>query len=121
MNTMELTCIICPNGCDLKVTHEKGRVTKVENALCPKGRDYAREELTNPVRTLTTTVRVVGGELPLVSVRTDGPIPKSRLREAVQAIRSLQAQAPVSAGAVLMKNLLGTSVSLIATRGIKAL
>ncbi len=117
---MELTCIICPNGCDLKVTHQDGQVVKVDSALCQKGRDYAREELTNPVRTLTTTVRVDGGELPLVSVRTDGPIPKSRLTEAMQAVRALHVQAPVSAGTVLMTNILGTSANLIATRAIKA-
>ncbi|MGE5652874.1 MAG: DUF1667 domain-containing protein [Bacillota bacterium] len=120
MNTMELTCIICPNGCDLQVAHEDGKVVKVDNALCSKGRDYASEELTNPVRTLTTTVRVVGGELPLVSVRTDGPIPKSQLREAMQIVRALQVQAPVSAGTVLKEHILGTNANLIATRAIKA-
>ena len=78
MKKMELTCVVCPNGCLLTVWQENGE-TKVEGAACKNGIAYGRTELTDPRRVLTTSVAVKGGVLPLVSVRSTAPIPRAAL------------------------------------------
>lgn len=79
----ELTCIVCPNGCDLHIAYEKSaetiEVLSVEGALCKRGETYARQELIAPKRSIASSVLVEGGELPLVSVRTKGVIPKNMI------------------------------------------
>lgn len=114
----EITCIVCPNGCHMTVDAADGVVLAVEHALCNKGKHYAVEELVNPVRTLTTTVRVLGGELPLVSVRSDRPIPKQVMLSAVSSLRGILLEAPVKAGAVVVEDLLGTGARVIATKSV---
>jgi CxxC motif-containing protein len=79
METRELICINCPLGCALTVTLENGEVTRVTGNTCPRGEAYARKECTNPTRIVTTTVRVEGGRLPVVSVKTASDIPKEKL------------------------------------------
>lgn len=111
----ELTCIICPNGCRLAIERSEDGTIKVENAMCGRGKDYAVNELTNPVRTLTTTVKVEGGVQPLVSVRTDRPIPRKMLLEAARALRGVSVCAPVHAGQKVAEDLLGTGANVIAT------
>jgi CxxC motif-containing protein len=118
---IELTCIICPNGCKLSIEHHDNKVVRVENARCNKGRDYASEELTNPVRILTTTVRVTDGEFQLVSVRTDGTIPKSMLLEAVKSLQDFRVKAPVNMGDILIADFMQTGVNIIATGDIAKL
>ncbi len=115
-NSIELTCIVCPNGCRLSVLLEEGRVETVDNALCPKGKEYAIRELVDPRRILTTTVKVADGEIPLVSVRTDTAIPKHLMREAVRLLSALDVNAPVEAGALIVDNLLNTGAKAIATK-----
>jgi len=95
---------------------EEGRVETVDNALCPKGKEYAIRELVDPRRILTTTVKVADGEIPLVSVRTDTAIPKHLMREAVRLLSALDVNAPVEAGALIVDNLLNTGAKAIATK-----
>lgn len=117
--TKEMTCIICPVGCRLKVTFESGKVSSVEGNSCPRGAKYAKDESEHPVRTLTSTVKLCGGELPLVPVRTDKPIPKDRIFEAMAQIRACRASAPVRIGDVLIENVAGVEgVCVVATRNI---
>ena len=71
----ELTCIVCPMGCTLKVTMEGKKVLSVSGNSCPRGAKYAETEMTAPTRVLTSTVRVNGGQIPLCPVRTKGAIP----------------------------------------------
>ena len=87
---MELICINCPNGCRLKIQKE-GDDFKVEGNLCPRGRTYAINELTHPLRTLTTTIRISNGIHAVLPVISDGQLPKDKIKEAIEAIRpSLQ-------------------------------
>jgi CxxC motif-containing protein len=117
-SSREMTCIVCPNGCMLTV-EAGGCEPQVSGALCKKGVEYARMELLNPVRTLATTVKVTGGELPLASVRTVKPIPKALLRQAVELISQITLEAPVAFHQVVFRDLLGTGADVVATREIQ--
>ena len=111
----ELTCIACPLGCSLSVTLDGNEVISVEGNTCPKGKDYAINECTAPVRTVTTTVRCTNGEL--LSVKTSKPIPKDKVFEAMKIINGTTATPPVSMGDSIIENLFGAS--LVATQEIK--
>ena len=104
--TRELICINCPLGCGLTVTLKDAEVVKVEGNTCPKGEAYGKKEVTNPTRIVTSTVRVSGGVLPVVSVKT--------------ALKNVKIQAPVSIGDVVVEDVCGTGVSVIATKNISA-
>ena len=112
----ELICIVCPKGCHLKVDENNGFA--VTGNSCEKGEAYGKAELMHPVRTLTTTVKVLGGELPRCPVRTASPLPKDKMFEAMAVIDRLAVAAPVQRGQVLIADLLGTGADLIATRDI---
>ena len=90
----ELICIVCPKGCHLRVDEEKDY--QVTGHSCPRGAEYGRQELLNPTRVLTSTVRVEGGLHARLPVKTDGVIPKEKMMEAVRLLDSVRAQAPVS-------------------------
>ena len=113
--TKSLTCIICPRGCALTVTPEGGSLFVSGNS-CPKGRQYAVEECTNPTRTVTSVIRVKNRPHTMVSVKTEQPVPKSEIFKVMQQIRSAAAVAPVNIGDVLLEDLCGTRV--IATKKI---
>ncbi|HEX2925635.1 MAG TPA: DUF1667 domain-containing protein [Ruminiclostridium sp.] len=115
----EIVCIICPNGCRMNVTFdENNKVNLVENASCKKGEDYAMNEIQCPKRSITSTVGVMNGRLPLVSVRTDKPIPKEKIPEAMAEIRKVKLNAPVKFHQIIIKDLLGTGANLVSTREV---
>ena len=119
METRELICINCPLGCDLVVTMEHGTVIKVEGNTCPKGKEYGEKELTAPARILTSSVRVRGGKLPVVSVKTASDIPKAKVKECAAALKEVEIQAPVAIGDVVVKDICHTGVDLISTRNVQ--
>lgn len=114
----EFTCIICPNGCEIQVDVNGKEIGKIAGNLCEKGAEYVTQELTAPKRTVTSSVTVLGGELPLASVRTTAPIPKERIFDAMKEIRKVSVKAPVAAGDVVISNLLGFSCDVIVTKTI---
>jgi len=103
----------------MTVQSKDGKITSVTGNTCPKGIKYAEEEFVNPLRILPTTVKVIGGELPLVSVKTEKAISKRLLLKAMVEIAEIEVNAPVKIGQVIKSDLLGTGVSLVATRNIK--
>ena len=113
----ELICIVCPKGCHLKVDETNGFA--VTGNSCEKGEAYGKAELMHPTRTLTTTVKVLGGERCRCPVRTASPIPKDKMFDAMEVIDRLAVAAPVQRGQVLIADLLGTGADLIATRTIE--
>lgn len=116
----EFTCIICPNGCDVSVEiDDNGVIQSIEGHTCKKGEDYVRQELTHPVRTIATSVLVKGGELPLASVRLDAPIPKEMIFDAMNEIRKISLDAPVTAGTVVIEHILNTEANVIVTKNVK--
>ncbi len=121
MTTKRLTCILCPNGCEVEVSYS-GEPTpesiSVDGNTCPRGVDYAIEELTAPKRTLTTSVLVYGGTQPQASVKTACPIPRESLFDAREALRRIAVDAPVAIGDVVASDIAGTGVDVIVTRPV---
>lgn len=120
MSTRELTCIGCPLGCALTVTMDGDTVTAVTGNTCPKGDAYARKEVTNPTRIVTSTVRVKDGVFPMVNVKTASDIPKDKIFDCVEAIKDIVAPAPINIGDVILANVAGTGVDIIAARNVAA-
>ena len=110
----QLVCIVCPKGCRLTV--EEGEEFRVTGNACPRGAEYAKQELLAPVRVLTATVALDGGNHPRLPVKTRGAIPRDRVREAAALLRRVRVTAPVKAGQVIVSDILGTGVDVIATR-----
>ena len=110
----ELYCITCPTGCLLKVCGNHGDIT-VEGNGCNRGVDFAVTEMTNPTRSLTTTVRTFIQGVPVLPVRTDGEIPKGKIMEAMSALGKIVVSSVIDCGDTVIENLLGTGVQVIAT------
>lgn len=117
----EITCIVCPIGCKVEATLDDKTILKIKGNQCAKGLDYARDELIDPRRTLTSSMLVVRGEWPLVSVKSSAPIPKKMLFPVLKRIKETKVNAAVEIGDVLIENVLDTGVDIIATRNVKKL
>ena len=115
----EFVCIICPNGCRIKVEYEGKNIRNIKGDECPKGKDYVKNEITNPLRVFTGSVLVENGDFSLVSVKTHVPIPKKYLKKIGEITRHLKVKAPVKIGQIVASNLLNENIDLIATRKIK--
>jgi len=111
-----LHCICCPLGCEITASLEDGQVVAVCGNSCPRGEKYAREELTAPQRMLTMTVRILQGKLPLLPVVSARALPKERISDCARALRRITAKAPVRAGDVIVPDLLGLGVDIVASR-----
>ena len=112
--TREMTCIVCPKGCQLQVSFgEKGEILSVTGFTCPRGKQYAVDECTHPVRTVTSTARAENGEV--VPVKTAAPIPKELVFECMEAINQATVRLPARIGDVLISDLLNTGVDVVVT------
>lgn len=118
MERKYLTCINCPMGCALTVEMEGDGVVSVSGNTCNRGDTYARKEMTNPTRIVTSTVRVVGGKSDMVSVKTREDIPKSKIFECIENLKNVQVQAPIHIGDVILANAADTGVDVVATRNV---
>jgi CxxC motif-containing protein len=115
MAVRELICINCPRGCHLSVDEN----LVVTGNFCPRGAAYGKQEVTNPTRTLTSTVRISGAELPLCPVKTSTAIPKGKMFDAMKEIDLVHLNAPVHIGDVVIKDLAKTGISLVVTRDME--
>ena len=115
--TRDLTCIVCPKGCQLKVELEDKKVISVEGYTCKRGLAYAEAECTAPMRTLTTTAPVEGGGV--VPVKTDRTVPKELLFECMTVINNARVPADARLGDVVVENILGTGANVVTTRNVK--
>ena len=120
MTTRKLTCIGCPMGCQLEVGIDGDQVVSVSGHTCPRGEAYARKEITNPTRIVTSTVRVYGSKSGAVTVscKTRSDIPKSSIFDCIKDITGLAVPAPVHIGDVVKANVAGTGVDMIATKEV---
>lgn len=115
MTERNLTCIVCPLGCSLKVELDGDKVISVSGNTCPRGAKYAESECTNPQRTVTTTVRCDNGAV--LPVKTNRTIPKSKMADCMKIINNTVAHLPISVGDVIIKDVFGADI--VAARNMK--
>ena len=113
----EFVCIVCPNGCTLRTAEKDGEITVTGN-ICPKGEEYAKTELNNPTRTLTSTVATSFPAQPVLPVRTSAAIPKGEIRNAMAAINKLVISTRLKCGDIVVKDFVLAGIDLIATEDI---
>ena len=116
MGKRELICIGCPMGCPVTVEMEGDEIVNVSGNTCPRGDAYARKEVTNPTRIVTSTVKVEGGLVEMISVKTKEDIPKDKIFDCMRALKGITVKAPVHIGDVILADAAGTGVDVVATR-----
>ncbi len=114
----KIICITCPKGCTLEVTREGETIVNI-NGGCKRGHEYVRAEATDPRRMVATTVRIQGGTHPLLPVYTSAPFPKPRIPELLAAIRGVEIQAPIKMDQVVLADVLGTGIHILASRDMQ--
>jgi len=114
-----IRCIVCPTGCSIKVIGKDTNDVSFEGYHCKRGLEYAEQEYREPKRILTTTMKVEDGTLPLIPVRTDMPLLKEKLNDALLTIAQKQVKAPIKMGEVLIENILDMGVNIIASRNLE--
>lgn len=114
----EFTCIMCPQGCDIAAETEGEKILAVTGNRCPKGAEYATQEITNPMRNIASSIQVEGGELPLASVRLTKLIPKPAIFPVMEEIKKIKITAPVCEGRVVLENVLGLGSDVIVTKTV---
>ena len=115
----EIICTVCPRGCAITVEGCDGKVTSIEGNGCKRGLSFAETEFTAPVRLLTSTVRVAGKENELLPVRTRTPILRDKLFDVMNAIRATTVTLPVKQHDVVIADVCGTGVDVIASRDMQ--
>ncbi len=114
----ELTCIVCPRGCQLKAELDgNGNVLNVEGFTCPRGKQYAIDECTHPMRTITSTVRAANGEP--VPVKTNRTVPKELMFDCMKQINQATVAVPAHIGDVVIANILGTGADVVVTANLE--
>ena len=112
----ELICIGCPMGCPVTVEMDGREIVSVSGNTCPRGDAYARKEVTNPTRIVTSTVKVEGGLVEMISVKTKEDIPRDKIFDCMRALKGITVKAPVHIGDVILADAAGTGVDVVATR-----
>ena len=116
METKKMTCLECPRGCQLEINVDTLEVT---GNTCPRGEAFAKAEITNPLRVLTTTVRINSKTEVMLPVRTQTGMPKAKMFDAMEFIKDIRVNAPIFVGDVVVSDLCGTGVDLIATKNVR--
>lgn len=119
MENKDLICIGCPLGCMVHVEIHNGLIKSISGNTCKLGEDYAKKEITNPTRIVTSTVKVRNGAASFVSVKTKSDIPKDKIIECMKALKSCVIAAPVHIGDIILENAVGTNVNIIATKNVE--
>jgi CxxC motif-containing protein len=111
-------CVVCPIGCEIDVVHDGSRIISLEGNKCEKSEEFVSQELVEPMRILTTTVRVEGARRLVMPVRTDKAVPKRLFPRIMKQLIRVKLQAPVNMLDVVMNDIAGTGANIIATRAI---
>lgn len=114
-----LTCISCPVGCRLEVKHTAGKIVSIAGNRCNRGIAYAEKEVFHPERIVTTTVRITGGTVPLLPVKTAAPVAREKAAGVVRAASRLTVAAPVKRGELVARDIAGSGADLVATRTVE--
>ena len=116
--THKLLCIVCPKGCEMEVS-ENNRELSFPKGICKRGQEYAKQEIYNPCRVLTSTVRINSKDFAMLPVRTSAAIPKEKLEIAMRQIASIEVNAPIKLGEIICQDIAATGIQLIASRSIE--
>ncbi len=116
-NSRNMICIMCPNGCEISAKWGEKEI-QIDGYLCEKGKKFAENEIKNPQRILTTTMKVENGKRPLVSVRSDRPVCKDELCKLVTELNSITVDSPIACGTVIKREVGRNRVNIIATSGV---
>jgi len=119
MEKKELVCICCPLGCSLTAEKEDDGEVRIFGNTCSRGEVYGKKEMTDPTRIVTTTVRVKGGSLLAASVKTKEGIPKNKISECMQRLQKVEIEAPVHIGDIILTDVAGTGIDVVATKEVK--
>jgi CxxC motif-containing protein len=111
-------CVVCPIGCEIDVVHEGSTIVSMEGNKCEKSVEFVSQELVEPMRILTTTVRIQGSRWPVVPVRTDRAVPKRLFPRIMKRLRLVELQAPVNMLDVVLRDILHTGANIVATRSM---
>ena len=117
----EFLCVVCPNGCAIEAeftTDKPPKLLRASGQRCPRGLDWVRQEIENPMRTIASSVLVQNGDFIAASVRTATPIPLEKVGAVMAAIRNQYPEAPLYIGQVLIENVAGTDADVIVTRNV---
>jgi len=115
MSTKKLTCVVCPKGCEIEVLQDSSEILNISGYGCPRGKLYATDECLFPKRTLTTTVLAEGFTTPVISVRSNQPIPKELLSSCISVLRTTTVREPFEVGRIIVQNILDTGADIILT------
>lgn len=111
----EIICTVCPRGCHIMVEGDGEKISSMEGYTCQRGKGYASTEFAHPVRILTTTVKVARAGGTLLPVRSSAPVPKEKLFDCMAVIRGTQVERPVKQYDVVVSNICGTGVDIVAS------
>ena len=109
-------CVVCPIGCEIDVVHDGSKIISMEGNKCEKSKEFVSQELIEPMRILTTTVRIEGSRWPVIPVRTDKAVPKRLFPQVMKRLRRITLQASVNISDVVVRDILRTGANVIATR-----
>jgi len=115
----EIICIVCPNSCKMSLVIENGELIDMSGASCEQGEEYAAREIVETMRTFSSLVKVTNGTLPLVSVRVSDVVPKERIFDIIAILKELSISAPVEINQIIIHDVLGLGVDVIATKDVK--
>ncbi len=116
VKTHRITCIVCPLGCEIEVKTEGDKILEINGYKCPRAKEYAIQEITAPKRIVISVVNVKGSYFPTVSVKTNKPILKKLIPQIMRELSTIELEAPVPIGKVILKNVANSGVSIITTR-----
>lgn len=115
-----LICTVCPIACNITVEEDGNDKYKVYGNKCEKGEAYAVQEIKNPVRIFTSTVNISGSNIKRLPIRSKDPVPKNIISEIIKPIREIRVNAPIKKGDIIIENILGSGVDIVASRSVNA-
>lgn len=114
----KFTCVVCPTSCVVNAEWNEIELQDTDHAQCKLAWEYVRGEIFDPRRTVTSTVLVEGGDIPLVSVKTEPPVPKAKVFDIMKHLAHVVVKAPVNVGDIIVADVLGTGCDIVATKKI---
>ncbi|MHA1674727.1 MAG: DUF1667 domain-containing protein [Promethearchaeota archaeon] len=114
----EIICVVCPNSCRLTVWKDSEDNVQISGNKCARGLTYGENEYLHPVRMVITTMRIEGASFPVIPVRSEEPIPKDLIFQAIKIINKNKCRSPIKVGDILIENILDTKINIIASRSM---